>query len=84
LGAYQIVATSFSLIAVGFSQRSIIKISVGFSQKALLAKAVFFCHHNPSAKADGNKELSIKTTIWYASPAFRNKLIRNKLIYFTK
>ena len=57
-GAGQIVATSFSPIAVGFSQRSIIKISVGFSQKILLAKAVFFCHYNPSAKADGNKELS--------------------------
>jgi hypothetical protein len=25
-----------------------------------LAKAVFFCHYNPSAKADGNKELSKK------------------------
>jgi hypothetical protein len=59
-GAYQIVTTSFSLIAVGFSQRSIIKISVGFSQKGLLAKAVIFCHYNPSAKADGNKELSKK------------------------
>ena len=48
----------FSLIAVGFSQRTVIKISVGFSQKTLLAKAVFFCHYNPSAKADGNKWLS--------------------------
>jgi len=48
----------FSLIAVGFSQRGIIKISVGFSQKSLLAKAVFFCYCNPSAKADGNEEFS--------------------------
>jgi hypothetical protein len=57
-GAFQIVADYFSLIAVGFSQRSINQIPVGFSQKSLLAKAVFFCHYEPSAKADGNKEPS--------------------------